>query len=230
MTLVIAHRGASRELRENTVDAFRRAVELGADGVELDVRRTFDDRLVVHHNAVLDDGRVVRSMPASELPDHVPLLVDALDACAGAFVNIEIKNGRDDPDFDPGDWVVHRLVSELLGRREHQGSWLVSSFRATTVVRIAAAMPTARTALLTLACETADVERAVAGRHAAIHPWVETLDRAGVARAHTAGLAVNTWTCNDRDRMRELIAWGVDGICTDVPDVALGVRRGSSLG
>ena len=101
MTLVIAHRGASRAERENTIAAFRRAVEMGADGIELDVRRSADDRLVVHHDAALADGRLIRHTGSADLPDHIPSLAAALDACEGAFVNVEIKNDPSDPDFDP---------------------------------------------------------------------------------------------------------------------------------
>ena len=128
MTLVIAHRGASRAERENTIAAFVRAVEMGADGIELDVRRTADDVLVVHHDAMLGDGRIVRQVPAGELPDHVPTLSAALDACAGAFVNVEIKNDPSEPDFDPTEWAAHRTLIEL-GRRGADARWLVSSFR-----------------------------------------------------------------------------------------------------
>ena len=71
------------------------------------------------------------------------------------------------------------------------------------------------------------VARTAAAGHVAVHPWVDTLTEAAVRAAHGAGLAVNTWTCDDADRMRELIAWGVDGICTNVPDVALAVRDGA---
>jgi glycerophosphoryl diester phosphodiesterase len=59
--------------------------------------------------------------------------------------------------------------------------------------------------------------------HSALHPWVGALSRDDVDECHAHGLAVNTWTCDDPDRMRELVAWGVDGICTNVPDVALTV-------
>ena len=128
MTLVIAHRGASRAEPENTVAAFRRAVEMGAEGIELDVRRTADDALVVHHDAALADGRVICETVVSELPDHVPSLSVALDACDGAFVNVEIKNDPSEPDFDPTEWVAHRTVLEL-GTRDAGPRWLVSSFR-----------------------------------------------------------------------------------------------------
>src|SRR5690606_32215522 len=80
MTLIIAHRGASRAAPENTVAAFRRAVEMGADAIELDVRRTGDDRLVVHHDPSIADGRAIRELSAGELPGWVPEMSDALDA------------------------------------------------------------------------------------------------------------------------------------------------------
>jgi len=60
----------------------------------------------------------------------------------------------------------------------------------------------------------------VATGHAALHPWVGALTRELVDACHARGLAVNTWTCDDPDRMDELVAWGVDGICTNRPDLA----------
>ena len=68
-TNVIAHRGANRRARENTLEAFRAAVALGSDGIELDVRRTVDGALVIHHDAQLPDGRVIRESRRDELPD-----------------------------------------------------------------------------------------------------------------------------------------------------------------
>ena len=65
--LVLGHRGAPRAARENTVEAFRRAVELGADGVELDVRRTADDVLVVHHDPAVEGVGPIVGATAAEL-------------------------------------------------------------------------------------------------------------------------------------------------------------------
>lgn len=226
MTQVIAHRGASRAEAENTLAAFRRAGEMGADGVELDVRRTADDRLVVHHDASLPDGRVIRQTPASELPGDVASLSEALDACAGMFVNIEIKNGASEPDFDPTDWVAVRLAAELT-RRGADGRWLISSFRLDTVDAVRRVLPSVRTAWLVLDADDAVIERCAAAGHDAVHPWVDHLTHESVRAAHALGLAVNTWTCDDPDRVRELIGWGIDGICTNVPDVAVAVRSGT---
>ena len=63
------------------------------------------------------------------------------------------------------------------------------------------------------------------GGHVAIHPAVPTVDADLIARCHQRRLAVNTWTCNDPARARQLAAWGVDGICTDIPDEILAALR-----
>lgn len=227
VTLVIAHRGASAEQPENTIAAFERAIALGADGIELDVRRTADDRLVVHHDPNLADGRPIRATRASDLPEQIPTLSQALDACAGAFVNIEIKNDPSEADHDPADWVAWQVAGHLA-RRGGGPRWLISSFRLATVAQMRRVAPGVRTAWLTYALDDDVIAACTAGRHAAAHPWVGALTREAVDAAHAAGVAVNTWTCDDPARMRELIAWGVDGICTNVPDVALAVRRGEA--
>ncbi|CAB4993587.1 MAG: hypothetical protein F2884_02185 [Actinobacteria bacterium] len=59
--------------------------------------------------------------------------------------------------------------------------------------------------------------------HCAIHPWVKSLTEQLVITFHKHGLKVNTWTCDNASRMKELVDWGVDGICTNVPDTALEV-------
>jgi glycerophosphoryl diester phosphodiesterase len=226
VTSIIAHRGASARARENTLAAFVQAAELGADGVELDVRRSADDRLVLHHDAHLPDGRVVRATPSADLPAHVPTLDQALDACDGMFVNIEIKNDPADPDFDANEWLAHRVCAEL-SRRGGGPRWLISSFRLATVDVCRVVFPSARTAWLVETLEPDTVARTAAGGHAALHPWDPIVDEPLIRAAHAAGLAVNTWTCDDPDRMRQLIAWGIDGICTNVPDVGVAVRAGS---
>lgn len=219
---VLAHRGASRAERENTLAAFRRAGEMGADGVELDVRRTADGRLVVHHDPHLDDGRIICELDADALPEHIPTLSAALDACAGMWVNLEIKNDESDPDFDPGDWVAAETMALLAGRGElHR--WLMSSFRLETMDRCRELLPAVRTAWLTSIVPDDAAEMLVSRGHAALHPSVRFLSREVIDQCHDAGLVVNTWTCDDPVRMRELIAWGIDGICTNVPDIALAV-------
>jgi len=219
VTDVIAHRGAAPAERENTVAAFRRAVELGADGVELDVRPTADGALVVHHDPRLPDGRPIVATDRADLPDHVPDLAAALDACAGVVVNVELKNDPADPDFDPADRLADAVVELLASRPEPADRWLLSSFRRETIDRVRVLAPDLATAYLVTGADAAAIEACRRHGHGTLHPWVGALTAAGVAAAKAAGLVVNTWTCNDAAQARRVAAWGVDGIVTDAPDV-----------
>jgi glycerophosphoryl diester phosphodiesterase len=226
MTEIIAHRGASRAERENTIAAFQAAGRMGAQAVELDVRRTVDGRLVVHHDAALADGRAISACVAGDLPDHVPGLDAALDACVGMWVNIEIKNDITEPGFDATDGIADDTVATLIASGEPE-RWLISSFRIETIDRCRTIADRAgvgiRTAFLTSVVPDGIAAMLVERGHAALHPWVRLLARDVVDSCRSAGIAVNTWTCDDPVRMLELIDWGVDGICTNVPDVALKV-------
>lgn len=222
MTDVIAHRGLHLTIRENTVEAFRAAVAAGAAGIELDARRTADGAIVVHHDAHLPDGRAIVGCLRPDLPDWLPELAVALDACEGAFVNVEIKNDPAEPDFDPGETVADAVMAVLGGRDEPSDRWLISSFRLETIDRCRQLDPAIPTAWLTAdALDEATVADVVARGHGAVHPWEPTVDLAMIERCHAHGLRVNAWTCNDPARAAELAAWGIDGICTDeVPAVA----------
>jgi glycerophosphoryl diester phosphodiesterase len=203
------------------VEAFRAAVELGAAGIELDVRRTADGVLVVHHDAALPDGRALIATPAGELPEHVPTLAAALDACAGAWVDVEIKNDPAEADYDPDDVVAGGVAAELARRPADR--WMISSFRLATIDRCRALAPDLETAYLVLEVDDGTVAGAVGGGHRAINPWESSLTADAVARCRAAGLAVYPWTCNDPARAVELASWGVAGIVTDVPDLLLQV-------
>ncbi len=200
---------------------------MGADGVELDVRRTSDGELVVHHDPHLADGRIIIETARAEMPAHVPGLDQALDACAGMWVNLEIKNDATEPDFDPADEIADATMA-LLARRGEPERWLMSSFRIETMDRCRSLAPHIRTAWLTSIVPDDVVAILQAKGHSALHPWVRLLGRHVIEQCHAADIAVNTWTCDDPDRMRELIQWGIDGICTNVPDVALAVRAETS--
>lgn len=229
MVEVLAHRGASRVAPENTVEAFRLARALGSQAVELDVRRSADGVLVVHHDPLLPDGRAIGDVDAADLPEHLPDLGSALDACAGMWVNLEIKNDPHEPDFDPTDRIAEQTLA-LLAERHDDDRWLISSFRLETIDRCKAQQPAIRTAWLVVDVPDDVIATMVARRHDALHPWVGSLLRSHIDACHGAGLAVNTWTCDDPARMAELIEWGIDGICTNVPDIALGVIARSGDG
>ena len=215
--------GANRHAPENTLEAFRTAVTLGSDGIELDVRSTADGALVIHHDAHLPDGRAIADTVRAELPSSVPDLHAALDACSPVLVNIEIKNSDGEPGFDEGREIADRVVDQLRGRSETFDRWLISSFDRATVDRVRE-LAGPRTALLTEAPAASALDQLLdAGTpsHPVWHPWHGDLDAATVARAHEAGVEVNVWTVDGEEAIRRAIAIGVDGICTDEPDLAL---------
>lgn len=218
--LVIAHRGASAARPENTVEAFRHARQLGADWVELDARRAADGSVWVLHDDHLADGRVLATLHPDELPAEVPSLHEALEACEGMGINIEIKNVPIDKDYDPTEVVAARTV-ELVRELDLHDRVLVSSFSMDTVDAVRGADGRIETAWLTVHEVDEVALRRVADRgHAAVHPHEMAVDAGAVQRARSVGLRLNTWTTDDPDRIRAQVELGVDGICTNVPDVA----------
>jgi glycerophosphoryl diester phosphodiesterase len=138
------------------------------------------------------------------------------------WVNVEIKNDPEEPDFDPTESIADETIAHLLARDEDH-RWLISCFRVETIDRCRQLAPDIRTAWLCSGVPDDAPALMVAKGHVALHPGVGLLTREIIDACHAVGLQVNTWTCDDPDRMRELIEWGIDGICTNVPDVALGV-------
>jgi glycerophosphoryl diester phosphodiesterase len=223
--LVIAHRGASAQFAENTLDAFFGAVEQGADGVELDVRRTADGHLAIHHDDALADGTVIVDTAFADLPAPMIDLGQALDACAPlSVVNIEIKNWPEDKDFDPTERLAAGVVDLLRARGGLDGGRnLISSFHLPTIDRVHELAPDLATGWLLGLVESPHdlVGRAAERGHVAVHPHHAFVTEDFVRLAHDAGLAVNTWTCDEPERIRWLADLGVDAVITNAPDVAL---------
>jgi glycerophosphoryl diester phosphodiesterase len=231
---VLAHRGANRVAPENTIEAFRAARALGADGVELDVHRSADGVLVVHHDAEVPGLGVTAERSLAEIraaQPALPTLEEVLDACPEMLVNIEVKNLPGDPDHDPGEGAVHALV-ELLAARSRRDDVLVSSFNLQSIDRVHELDPSIQTGFLTMVgFDPLDALPIVHDRgHHALHPDVRSIvgatATAVVERAGALGITINVWTVNDEAEMRRLDAAGVDGIVTDVPDVARRVLDG----
>ncbi len=226
MTKVVAHRGLHVVERENTVAAFAAAREAGADGVELDVRAGSDGVLVVHHDPALDD-LVIAEHPAATLPGHVARLSQALGACDGLEVNVEIKMdayGAHDPRRSP---FIERVVATVdaagLGTRV-----LYSSFDEPTCRYLREVAPSSAVGLLLDVTDDAReaLVGAVAAGYAALHPYFGTVTADVVADVHAAGLALNVWTPNEREDLVRLLDWGVDAVITDDPALALALRDG----
>jgi glycerophosphoryl diester phosphodiesterase len=226
MPLVLAHRGASHHYPPNTLDAFRAALTLGADGVELDVRLTADDVAVVHHDAALPSGQVIRQITYAELPAWVPSLDAALGACDGLrLVNIEIKNPEGEPDHDPS-CPAAAVVADLVAARGMGERVVVSSFDEAGLARVrdCSELPTA---LLVLEPSDEAIARAVDGGHGALNPWFGLLGPGRVQALREAGLGVHPWTVDQPDHLTSMVRLGVDSIITNRPDRARAIVDGA---
>lgn len=218
--LVIAHRGASAIQPENTLPAFAAAATFRADWVEFDVHRTADNRLAVHHDDTLADGRLIAGLTEGELPESVPTLAEVLALCAahGLGVNVEIKSDPRRAHFDPDYRVVVTVLEDLA---RWSGPLLVTSFDRACLARVrvlAPDVPTGRLASNILDVAKLIEQTADAG-HVALNPWDPFINEDLMALARAAGLRVYPWTVDDPARQRELIDLGVDGIITNRPDV-----------
>ena len=220
---IIAHRGASLQARENTIEAFLLARSLGADAVELDARRTADGVVVIHHDDTLpgEDLPIV-AMTRSEVSTAapwVPDLADVLDACAGMWIDVEIKNDPREPDWDPDDAVATTIVD-----RHATAAIVITSFNPGTVAT--ALRGGLRTGLLVgRGLDPAEMAGPAAEMgHEFLLPHWSTLDgeHGGhmVSAARHAGIEVAVWTVDDPTPMRRLAGLGVGAICTNAPDVA----------
>lgn len=196
--LVIAHRGASAERPENTLAAFERAIELGADFVELDVHADREGRLVVTHEP-----------PRSG--STYPLLSEAVDLCRGRIgLMVELKRSRRRR-FD----VVARTLALV------DDDAVLVSFQASALEEARALRPRLRT--IQHVGFGVSIRRAAAAWAAGFNDARVT--RRGLAAARRAGLETTVYTVNDATRMLELQALGVDGIFTDDPRLALATLR-----
>jgi len=229
--LVWGHRGASGVAPENTLRAFRLGLDAGATGTELDVRRTADDRLAVHHDAELADGRLIIDLTMAELPSEIPPLEAVLELHANAAVNVEIKSDPDDKDFDPAypvvDLVLALLVDEPTSRT---GARIVTSFdhNAIATVRQRCVAPDQiSTGLITMnPLIGTSFERLRTEGHRAVMVHHRVITSAMVEKASDFDVFLGAWTVNSEkamDRMRRL---GVDAIMTDTPEVGV-VRYGA---
>ncbi len=231
--LNIAHRGASAVAPENTLAAFHKALELGADGIELDVRLCADGTPVVIHNpsvdATTDGSGSVAQMTLRELKqldagawfapafagERIPTLEETLAAVGGRLlVNIELKGkailGR----------RLVRATVDLIERYCLAERVLVSSFNPLLLHRVQRIAPKIATGLLYLWAFLPGVAQRVAPQpYTALHPSVGILtqDHRDWIRRHP--YRIHVWTVDEPTEMRRLIEWGVGGIITNTPDV-----------
>ena len=232
---VLAHRGFSGKYPENTMLAFRKAIEAGADGIELDIHESSDGQLVIIHDEKLirttgRDGVVsdyslkeLTSTRASRTFDDafdstIPSFEEFCDfASKGSFItNVEIKTNN--------TWYqdIERKAVDMIRAFGLENRIIFSSFNWISVLRAKQMAPEIECGFLYAGNK--HLHLAPQAKDAGIeymHPDFTLLDDDIVAECKENGIGLNVWTINEEDQMRQLIKWGVNAAISNYPDMCL---------
>ncbi len=234
--LIVAHRGASAFAPENTMAAFKKAVELRADAIEFDVKLTKDGEMVIFHDQTLNRttngrGKIINctydeliSLDAgSHFSDEfkgekIPLLKNVLEEVVDhLLVNIEITNYKS---LDDG---LAFKITKLIKEMRIEDRVFFSSFAPKNLKIVSQQLPEVPAALLAFPGILGVVSRSKYFLNLSprlIHPYFQDVNLRYVTKQHQLGRNVNVWTVNDRKSMKKLIDFGVDGLITDNPTLA----------
>ena len=214
--IAFAHRGARAERRENTIEAFARALELGATGLESDAWITADGQVVLDHDGVTGPPwrhRTIAAQPRSALPAHIPGLGELYHGCGSAFeLSLDVKDPRAlRPILAAADaagargrlWLCHPDAAVLGGWREVAGeARLVCS---TQVRGLPGGLETHVRVLRDAGIDAVNLHR---------RDWTA----ARVAATHQAGLRAFGWDAQAGAEISRLLALGLDGVFSDHVD------------
>lgn len=221
--LLLGHRGAPKRARENTIEAFRLALEAGLDGLELDVHRTQDGILAIYHDFELD-GLDIAQTPWTELRQVAPWMprleevFELAEQFPHAHLNLELKSQPGDSDGR------EKALTQALRAWTHREQAWVSSFDPFALIRLKKLGLEQPLALLYSQEEILDLLSCLPVQ--GVHPHFSLLDEARVAAFKQKGMFIYTWTVNDLALAKQLLSWGVNGIIGDYPEVLLEAREG----
>lgn len=217
--LRVGHRGAKAYAPENTLTSFGKAIEIGVDAVELDVRKTKDDHLMVIHDADVKrttngKGLVseltleqIKSFNAGE-GEKIPTLQEALDFLDKKVkVLIELK-----------EVGVEEAVLSAVSERGLEGNVVITSFLEDALRKVRELNTTIETGLI-YAKHSNPVKAALELKANYLLPLYRFTHSANVKKAHDNGLKVIVWTINTPEEVEEYAKKGVDGIASDKPDI-----------
>ncbi len=237
MPLVLAHRGANKVAPQNTIPAFKKALEFNADGIETDVHLSKDGEIVICHNYTVDetsngkgfvDELTLAELKAMDFGSYfskdfsgvtLPTLSELLDVVKGmALINIEIKPPRTNND------LVKKVVEEIHKYGIEKNS-IVSCFNPECIRQVKEIDKNIKTALLYEDDElgneimTFGVAKYCQQLNAdAAHPHRKLITHKEILELHNLGMAVNPWTVNLEEDIVRLTEWGCDALISDVPD------------
>lgn len=234
---IFGHRGASAHAPENTLAAFELAYEQGANGIELDVKLSADGIPVVFHDPTLDrttngsgalvdfDLAALKELDAGG-GEKIPTLAEVFESVGQKlFINIELTNYT-----TPNDALVEEVLA-VINDHDMQDRILFSSFHAHTLKKAADLAPNIPRGLLATYMPRGLYARWIRFRsplYQTIHPCYVNLSKRMCKKAHQRGQRVITWTVNSPAKMQKYAKWGVDGIITDDPKLAVETLRSTS--
>jgi glycerophosphoryl diester phosphodiesterase len=241
--VIFAHRGASAHAPENTMAAFELALAQGADAIELDVKLSSDGYVIVHHDDTVNrmtngKGRI-QDLSLAELKtldagssfsekfkgETIPTLEEVFEAVGKrTFINVELTNYKTRRD------ALVETVCMLVKKHQMQKHVIFSSFFASNLSKARSYLPEVPRGLLALRGFLGAWARSfgfVFGKYQALHPYLTDMTLQEVARVHRLNRRLHVWTVNQEEDMRRLFGWGVDGVFTDDPQLAVRVKADS---
>ncbi|KYH42067.1 MAG: glycerophosphoryl diester phosphodiesterase [Candidatus Bathyarchaeota archaeon B26-2] len=230
MVRVIGHRGAAGLEPENTLRSIKRAIDLGADEVEVDVRVTRDGHLVVIHDETVErttDGHgYVKDLTFNEirrldagLGEAVPTLEEVLNLTQGILVlNVELKVPE-----------ALRPTLRVIEEKNAESDVVVISFIHDLLGEIHRLNPQIETGALFSAVPDDIFVRASEVHAKGIYIQYRNVNAELVEEAHREGLKIGVWTVNSVEEMRRMIRMGVDAVTTDRPDILINLLRSMGL-
>jgi len=241
--IIFAHRGASAHAPENTLAAFELAVAQQADAIELDVKLSADGQVVVIHDSTVDrttNGKgKVKDMTLAELKaldaggffakefaaEKIPTLEEVFETVGKrTVINIELKN------YTNRHEDLVETVCMLVKKHQMQKRVMFSSFFPNALSKARSYLPDVPRGLLALNGLLGVWARSFGfnfGKYDALHPDLQDFTQQEVTRVHRLKRRVHVYTVNAEEDMRRLFKWGVDGIFTDDPQLAVKVRSGT---
>ncbi|PVX24108.1 MAG: glycerophosphodiester phosphodiesterase [Candidatus Bathyarchaeum sp.] len=217
--LKIGHRGARAYEPENTLRSFRRAVELGVDAVELDVRKTLDNELVVIHNTdvnkTTDGNGAVNELTLEQIKqlvtdkgEHIPTLEEALDSFGTRVkILVELK-----------ETGIEKQVLDLINKKRLIDNVIIISFHEDALRKVRQLNDEVATGLIYVRHKN-PIQAALDLKAQYLLSLYRFTHSANVKKAHEKGLKVIVWTINTKEEAVEYLQKGVDGIASDRPDI-----------
>ncbi|KAF5424800.1 MAG: glycerophosphoryl diester phosphodiesterase [Candidatus Methanocomedens sp.] len=227
--IIIAHRGASAYAKENSIESFRKAIEIGADMIEFDVRRTKDDIFTAYHDEFINDKTINE------------LTYDEIKKNAGDILTVEeilrLTKGKIKLDVELKEEGYEGEIIELLLAYFKEDEFVTTSFNDTSLKAIKSRHPNLRVGLLlgkdkpknlilTRFSELYPIKRAIQAEADFLAPHWKLLKLGFLERARKNHMPISVWTVNDEEKIRKFLNNDIiEAIITDKPDVAISLQK-----